>query len=66
MRKLLTFLIALASIALGAYTSASAQSIGVRTAILSKPPAAAYPVMSLHGKYFGRCELIAQRRAAQS
>jgi hypothetical protein len=42
MRKLLTFLIALASIALGAYTSASAQSIGVRTAILSKPPAAAY------------------------
>jgi hypothetical protein len=37
MRKIFTFLIALASIALGAYTSASAQSIGFRTAILSKP-----------------------------
>jgi hypothetical protein len=38
MRKHLTFLIALAAIALGAATSASAQSIGFRTAILSKPP----------------------------
>jgi hypothetical protein len=42
MRNLLTFLIALAAIALGVCTPASAQSIGFRTAILSKPPAAAY------------------------